>query len=260
MSHFDQPVSRYMTTGVAAVTADSSLSEVARCLAERRISGVPVIRSAGTIAGVVTRSDLLHAGQFEAVERGGARALRLPERRAIELVTRPPHVCSPETTLRDAARELVRHRIHRLFVVEDDRPVGVISTLDLVAAVRDARVEVPIGELMTSPVLTIAATASLEAAVGELDRAHVTGLVVVDERWPIGVFAQAEAMAARDLPGTTRIEDIHDPAVICMPARTRAYVAATQAAHLDVRRVVACEQQEAVGVVSGLDFARLVAA
>jgi CBS domain-containing protein len=256
---FEQPVSRYMTTDLEVIAPDASLTEVARKLADHRISAVPVMSSDGVILGVVSRSDLLHAGAFEATEHSGRLALELPDRRAIDLVTRRPHVCSPTTTLRQAAREMREYRLHRLFVVDDGRPVGVISTLDLVAAVRDARPDTTIGDFMHSPVLTIQASATLAEAISRLDRAHVTGLVVVDEHWPIGMFTQAEALAARELPGRTPVDDVHDPSIICMPPTTSAHHAAAQAAHLDVRRVIACVQHEPVGIVTGLDFAALVA-
>lgn len=260
MSTFVEPVSRYMTTAVDALFASASLAEVARHLSDQRISAVPLLDDDGRIVGVVSRSDLLHAGRFEALDDVGRVALHLPEAAASSLVTRKPHVCSADTTLRDAARELVEQRIHRLFVVQDGRPIGVFSTLDVAAAVRDARCTTTIGELMKQPILTIPLDGALDAAISVLDRAHVTGLVVVDDRWPIGVFTQAEAMAARDLPGSTPIEDVYDPAVLCMPIRTPIHRAAAQAAQFDARRVVACDRQEAVGIVSGLDFARIAAA
>jgi CBS domain-containing protein len=257
---FEQPVSGYMTTDLETVSPDASLDEVARKLADRRISAVPVVAD-GAVLGVVSRSDLLHAGNFQAMEHSGRVALELPDRRAIDLVTGKPRVCQSTTSLRDAAREMRRYRIHRLFVVgKDGRPIGVISTLDLTAAVRDARSDRTLGDLMTSPVITVPASAKLAEAVDLLDRAHVTGLVVHDERWPIGMFTQAEALAARDLPGSTPIDDLHDPSLICLPVTTIAYRAAAQAAHLDVRRVIACRNHEAVGIVTGLDFAALVAA
>jgi CBS domain-containing protein len=256
---FEQPVSRYMTTDVEVVTADASLTEVARRLSDRGISAVPVVGANGGIVGVVSRSDLLAAGRFEATAHRGRLALQLPELRAIDLVSRRPHLCTSSTTLRQAGREMREYRIHRLFVVDDGKLNGVISTLDLVAAVRDEGPDLTIGALMTSPVITIPVSATLGAAVRQLDRAHVTALVVVDERWPIGTFTQAEALAARDLPESTPIDDLHDPSIICMPTSTRVHHAAAQAAQLDVRRVIACADREAVGIVTGLDFAALVA-
>jgi CBS domain-containing protein len=257
---FDQLVSRYMTTDLASVAPDAPLSEVARVLADRRISAVPVIDVEGLVLGVVSRADLLHAGRFEAAEHGGRFALRLPDRPAHELIVRRPRLCTPWTTLREAAREMREHRIHRLFVVDDGGPVGVISTLDIVRAVRDARTETAIATLMTAPVVTAHVSTRLADAVAMLDRARVTGLVVVDDRWPVGAFSQAEALAARDVPGDTPIEDLYDASIICMPAYTAAHRAAAQLAQLDVRRLIASVHHEAAGIVTGQDFAALVAA
>jgi hypothetical protein len=71
------------------------------------------------------------------------------------------------------------------------------------------------------------------------------------------VFTQMNALASRDLPRSTPVDTTFDAAVICLPADTPLYRAAAHAAELDVRRVLACSQHEAVGVVSGLDFARV---
>jgi CBS domain-containing protein len=257
---FDQPVSDYMTTNVESVSANTPLPEVARRLADERISAVPLVEASGSLAGVVSRSDLLRVGRLAARPGAHRPALELPPIAARELVTGPALTCTPSTTLRAAARDLVRHRIHRLFVVTEGRLVGVLSTVDLARAVRDRRIELTIADVMSKPVITVPVTAPLGDAVGQLDRSHLTGLIVVDDRWPIGMFTQAEALAARDLPRETPIEDVYDAAIICIQARRNIRYAAAQAARLDVRRVVACEIGEAVGVVSGLDFARIVAA
>jgi CBS domain-containing protein len=256
---FETPVAEYMNQHVERLAPDAPLPEVARRLADRRISAVPLVEADGSLAGVVSRSDLLRTGRLAASSGPRAPALQLPRIAARELITGPALVCMPSTTLRAAARDMVRHRVHRLFVTIEGRLVGVISTLDLARAVRDRRIDLSIAEVMTSPVVTVSVTSTLGAAVGQLDRAHLTGLIVVDDRWPIGVFTQSEAMAARDLPRDTLIEDVYDPAVLCVPAKRDIRVAAAHAARLDVRRVVACEVGEAVGVVGGLDFARVVA-
>jgi len=257
---FDAPVSEYMSSQVESVRADASLAEVARRLGECRISALPIVPVDGTVAGVVSRSDLLRVGRLMVPSHERAPVLQLPTVTARDVVTGPAITCSATTSLRSAAREMVQHRIHRLFVVDERRRlIGVISTLDLAAAVRDNRVDMTLSDVMTSPVVTVPVTATLDAAVAQLNRASLTSLVVVDERWPIGMFTQADAMAARDLPRDTPIEDLYDPAIICMQAKHNLRYAAAQAARLDVRRVVACTNGDAVGIVSGLDFARVVA-
>ncbi|KAB2899174.1 MAG: CBS domain-containing protein, partial [Kofleriaceae bacterium] len=132
-------------------------------------------------------------------------------------------------------------------------------TADLAAAVRDARVETPLSVVMSSPILTVKTTDPLSLADQRLEHAHVSGLVVIEDDWPVGLFSQVEAMASRDLPRDTPVEDVFEQALICLPDTTKIHRAAAYAARLDVRRVVACRQREAVGIVSGLDFARVVA-
>jgi hypothetical protein len=72
------------------------------------------------------------------------------------------------------------------------------------------------------------------------------------------MFTQMNALACRDLPRSMPVETAYDAAVICLPVEVKLHRAAAHAAELDVRRVVACRGGEAVGVVGGLDFARVV--
>jgi len=196
---------------------------------------------------------------MQAPARRGAPVLIVPDRRASELVTQPPQVVLGDASLRDAARLMVKRGIHRVYVTDHGAPIGVISALDLTRAVADARLARPVSIMMTQPIVSVRAEQPISVAIEKLDRTHLTGLVVVDEDWPIGVFTQIEALQARDLPRDTPVDDLLEPSIICMPTTTRAHRAAAQAARLDVRRVIVCDRREAIGIVSGLDFARLVA-
>jgi len=50
-------------------------------------------------------------------------------------MTRRPLTVSPDAEVREAAQQMLYAEIHRLFVVEDGRVVGVISTSDIMRAV-----------------------------------------------------------------------------------------------------------------------------
>ena len=43
--------------------------------------------------------------------------------------------CRPDASVVEIAAEMVRHHIHRVIVVEGDRPVGIVSSLDIVKLV-----------------------------------------------------------------------------------------------------------------------------
>ncbi|MBU0482394.1 MAG: CBS domain-containing protein [Proteobacteria bacterium] len=55
----DQPVSEYMTTDFAALTADATLSEIQELIIEHRQRFIPIIEK-DVILGVITRTDLLN--------------------------------------------------------------------------------------------------------------------------------------------------------------------------------------------------------
>lgn len=253
---FERSVATYMSRDLAIAKPDTPIDEIARTMHGRGVSGIPIIDN-DHLVGVVTRTDLIQFGALQTGRRWTSPAMALPSRRAKDVMTREPRVVTPTTPLHTAARIMSEHAIHRLFVVDNKALVGVICAVDITAAVRDARIAVPLSVAMTSPILSIDVKAPLSAAIDLLARVPVTGLIVTEECRPIGVFTQLDALASRDLPRGTPVETTFDAAVICLPSDTPLHRAAAHAAQLDVRRVVACAQREAVGVVSGLDFARV---
>jgi CBS domain-containing protein len=259
---FDKPVCEYMTSPVVSVRSDASLSTVARLLEDHRISALPVVDQSGALISVLSRTDLVRVGRLQAGANRKAPVLTLPDRKASELAaenTRTPLTVKPSTTLREAARLMVENHVHRLFVMEGTSLAGVISTYDMMTAVSQARIELPIAEIMSKPLFTVRANEPLGVAVERLNNAHITGLVVVDDDFPVGVFTQIEAMQARDLPRDTRVDEVFDPSMLCLPLSTKLFRAAEQARRLEVRRIIPCQDRDAVGIVTSFDFAKLIA-
>src|SRR5439155_15607499 len=100
-------MSRYVVT----VTEDTSVLEVARILAERRFSGVPVCGSDGSIVGMVSDFDLL-ARDGETVG---------------EVMTRDVVSVSEDTDIREARALLIEQRLARLPVFKGRGLVGILS-------------------------------------------------------------------------------------------------------------------------------------
>ena len=249
-----------MTRDVVTAKASTDLQAIIEILQARRISSVPIVDPAGAPIGLVARTDLIRLGLLQTGLRGTTPVIPLPPRRASEVMTTALVTMTSDRTLRDAAREMAKRSIHRILVTEAGRLVGIVSTIDLAIAVHGARIETPISAWMTSPVVTVQARQPVAAAVDLLDRLHISAVVVVDDDWPVGTFSQVDALAARDLPRDTPVDAVMDTAIVCMPSTVRAFRAAAQAARLDVRRVIVTIAGEIVGVVGGLDFARMVEA
>ena len=97
----------------------------------------------------------------------------------------------------------------------------------------------------------------LGLATDRLELSTKQGLVVVDGLWPVGIFAQSEALSARGRDPKTRVEDIMDSRVIVLPGDCPLRRAAAQALAMGVRRLFVLDEGLR-GVVSGLDFARAI--
>jgi len=175
-------------------------------------------------------------------------------------MTPSPSTVGLETPLSQAAETMVRDRVHRAFVDSDDgRTTGVVTTRDLMRAISEKRMSQPVSEFMSSPVFTIRASEPVSMATERLGKARVTGLVVVDDERPVGVFSQLEALSARDVARETAVEELMSPAILILSSRTPIHRAAAQAASMDARRIVVMDGDRVVGIVTGLDFARITA-
>ncbi len=257
MSNYAFPSLLYMSSPLLSVPPTTRLEEAYSRLLEDGISSLGVVDD-GALVGAVSRTDLLRAGRREVSDGNRESALTLPPEPVERIMTRDVVTISPETPLADAARLMVSRYIHRVFVVENGVPLGVLSARDLMKVLEENRSQIPVRDYMTSPVFTIRDEEPLDEAVRRLDRAHVSGLVVVEEGWPVGVFGKMEALDARDLPGDTAIGDVMNPRVLVLPSSTSLHRAAGQARALGVRRVVLQDGSGIVGILSGLDFARAI--
>jgi len=260
MTHFATPVSALMTSPVVMLPAGARLTDADRVLRERGVSCLAIVGDDGSPAGVLSRTDLLHLGRVEARSRGRATLLTLPDRPVHEVMQRDIVSVAPDASVAAAAKAMVARRIHRVFVMDKGAFAGVLSTKDVLVAIDQKRVATPIGEVMSRPAFTIPLRAPLSLATDRLSKAHVSGLCVVDDdEWPVGTFTQREALAARDLPGTTPVEEVMSYAMLCLHQRTPLHRAAAYAHETRARRVLAIEDNRVVGVITGLDFARVAA-
>ena len=97
-----------------------------------RIRHMPVLLE-GRLVGIVSSRDLLAASLSKVLQLARERQLSfLGMVEVEEVMTRDVQTVPPETTLEEAARLLLRHKIGCLVVVkEDDVPVGLVTETDL---------------------------------------------------------------------------------------------------------------------------------
>ena len=115
-----------MTPNPVSVRHGISVREAAAFLADRGIGAALVADDAGRAVGVLSRSDVLLAVEA-GVDRAPVREVMSPAVIAIQ----------PDAAALQAAVVMIRCMVRRVFVVDEDgTPVGVVSTTDLLRALK----------------------------------------------------------------------------------------------------------------------------
>ncbi len=135
-----------MSRNVVTVTANSTMAEAADQLSHHQVTGAPVVDEQGRCIGVLSGSDFirLKAEELEGSDLRHVLSSHHPEglfsidEVGHDLVRRrmssAVQTISENSPLLTAARCLCNEHIHRLVVVDKNvKPVGVLSSLDLVA-------------------------------------------------------------------------------------------------------------------------------
>ena len=114
-----------MSTPPITVNEKTPVEEVARVMNDNNISSVMVVNDAGELVGIFTDRDLRFAVAEGKVGKG------LPVHM---LMTENPITVTPSTSVIEAMRKMREVNVKHLPVVEDKRPVGMITSRDIVDA------------------------------------------------------------------------------------------------------------------------------
>lgn len=130
-------VRELMQTKVKTVQQDDSINDAVVMLTDAHVSALPVVDGMGHMIGVVSSTDILTS---EAESRDAVEREALFEQMMVrDIMTPRPLTVSPEADVREAAQQMLYAEIHRLFVTNGNKLVGVISTTDIVRAVATGR-------------------------------------------------------------------------------------------------------------------------
>ena len=253
MANFEMPVTDYMTTPVETIRIGESLIAANALFAGQGVSALGVVDDEGTLKGVISRTDILHAAVYTHGE-----TFRVPNRPVEELMKSPALQVDPEARVSEAAKLMLKNHVHRVFVTRDGKPHGVLSTRDLMRAVREKRLKTPIVEIASGSVVKVKADDPIALAVDRLELSNKHGLVVVEGSFPVGIFDQASALQARRLPPNTAVEHAMDVRILILPAEIGIGRAAEQALGMNVRRILIESDIGVNKIVGGLDFARVM--
>ncbi len=137
-----------MTHSVACARPEMTVREVEKLLAEKRVTGAPVVDDAGRPVGVVSQHDLIvHQAARATAGSSGRFYTDIDDYRDIAAVpvdrsaapvesvmSRDLVTISRGASVTEAARAMRGRRVHRLLVTDRGVLVGVVTSLDLLEA------------------------------------------------------------------------------------------------------------------------------
>jgi CBS domain-containing protein len=137
-----------MTTPVRTIPQETSLREAANLLTRDRISGAPVVDADGRCIGVLSSSDFVtwagKDGNGEVIHFIAPWGETIdiddsPENEIRHYMTAQPVTVAPTAPIGELAQKMVDAHIHRVLVVVDqNRPQGIVTSTDILAAVARA--------------------------------------------------------------------------------------------------------------------------
>jgi CBS domain-containing protein len=135
-----QTLRELMTADPVVLDADATVADAAKAMKARDVGDV-LVRSQGELLGIVTDRDLVVRCLAEDAKSAATKRLG-------EICSRQIRALTPETDVREAIRLMEERAIRRVPVVENGKPVGIVSLGDLaIARDRDSA----LGQISAAP-------------------------------------------------------------------------------------------------------------
>jgi len=208
-------VSGFMTKNLITVKKTASIYDCAKLMRTNRISSIIVTNDDGTLAGLVTQTDLASVFLTQATS----------PLKVSKIMTRKVITAMPSDSLLYVESLLINNRISRVVIVRNRKPVGVITYRDFVPAKlphwiaesadpeevkrfrmnpqTESRVhqmshllQFRALDIMTSKPITVDANEDVGVAVLLMIRNGISGLPVVRNSNLVGIITKADVVKA----------------------------------------------------------------
>ncbi|MCB5272327.1 MAG: CBS domain-containing protein [Candidatus Cloacimonetes bacterium] len=137
-----------MTTEVVSVEPQTSLQDFSAILEKSGYSVLPVINPDNTLYGIISATDLVESDRplhiptvisifdwvlyLESEKNFSEQVKKICAQTVGEICTREVITCTPETSDSEVAELMVKHKVHLIPVVEQDKLIGVVGRLDII--------------------------------------------------------------------------------------------------------------------------------
>jgi PAS domain S-box-containing protein len=244
-------MSKYIDT----IDPQSTVASAAMIMSAGKISCLIVSRD-GHLSGIVTETDILK----KAVADG--RDFR--KMKVEQIMSSPVRSISHRSSVIDVSRVMEDENIRRLVVLEEGRPVGIITQTDMVRVLASYTVSKEVSEALTRDPAVIASSASAREAAELMASRDISCLVVMDEDDIVGMFTERDLLkrvvALNQDPDKIKLRQVMSEPVVTIPANYSLLSATKLLERVGIRHLVVTEYDTLLGVITQTDIHRILKA
>lgn len=173
-----------MHPGVMTCKPTATLGQVAVLLNQHQVHALFVTDRDGRIMGVISDFDLM-AGEWLSSDSESLAAMR--KLTAADLMTHPVDSVDASTPLDEAVKEFIEKGVSRLLVVDNEKPIGIISLSDFVASIADEvkSKRETVGDVMSDAILVCRGKTPVISAARAMTSSGWRSVLVVDAKGKI---------------------------------------------------------------------------
>ncbi len=166
-------IREYMTKDPIFLYVPGTRRDAMKVFVNKTISGVPVLREDDDkLVGIVTRADVF---------------AKPNEDQLAMIMRKDPVTCSCECTLDVAAKRMTDNNVHRLPILdEDDKLVGIISPIDILAYIEDMDLDQTVETVMRTEVVPLYGKMPANVALEIMNLTGAKALPVLNDDAKVG--------------------------------------------------------------------------
>jgi CBS domain-containing protein len=174
--------------------ANTTLGQAAALLAHHRLHSLLVADASGQLLGIISDMDLL-AGEWLSTDAANLETMRTMT--VDTLMSSPPASIEAAAPASQAAVQMQLEHVHRLLVMEEGQPIGVISVSDVVASLaHTATARRTVADVMSRGIVVCLSDTPLNAVARAMTERRSRSVVVVEATGrPVGIVTGFDLLA-----------------------------------------------------------------
>ncbi len=178
-----------------------------------------------------------------------------------DIMSTPVYVVSPEETVARARNLMLRHKIGRLVIIENNKPIGIVTKKDITRRLSQAEPQwrrrpiddIPVRKVMTESLITIFPEATPKQLAELMSENNIGGLPVVNSKEEvIGIVTKWDLIKYfSDLELDMKVKELDiEPALTVHRHHTISHIIHEMQENLMDRAIVLEDNDKPVGIIS----------